>query len=537
VTAAWLTAAGVLAGLGNFVDAGTVAFVSNAHGWSCLAGSPSRIACVRAPAPTLNEVAWTRSTDADGNTIDFIDQAGVVASADLVFAVGHVSPPGKPQGQPRLFAFSRENGEVVWWSPISAPVGVVNDSYSTPAIDVANGVIIHGSGYGVTAFDLANGDVRWQATLTGVGGVVNASPLVTQDRGPGDRVFMTDYDGPGTQGRLYCINADTFDTALNPYEPGEVLWSVVIGGTSGNSVAYLPTDMGGTGLVYVATVGEYDVAGGQIMAFPAGALTTPTPVWTFTNPQVQGFFGGLCIARGDGPCEGPWLYSATYAFYGGLSAARLVKVDGSDGSLVWSTPCNRTQSIPVPMPGGRIALAGGVWGGFGTAPSVELFQDSGATVSRLWNTWSATGQTLSVGGWTQQPMACLFGGESSLIVGALPMGFSAPINDLYVLDLNSTPGAAGFVRQHVQGAGGTAALAGLSLYSVGAMGLVAFGPKPSGLDINSDGVRGIDDLYAWEQGCGERDVNGDGTIDGADRTALVLALRSAEPAQLTGPRP
>src|SRR5690606_6027006 len=91
---------------------------------------------------------------------------------------------------------------------------------------LSRGQVITASGRFVTAFDLGTGSLRWQTELGR--NVVNASPLVVEDSG---RLFITDYDGFGLSARLYCID-------LGPPNPGAILWSVTIGGSSGNSPAY-----------------------------------------------------------------------------------------------------------------------------------------------------------------------------------------------------------------------------------------------------------------------------------------------------------
>lgn len=47
-------------------------------------------------------------------------------------------------------------------------------------------------------------------------------------------------------------------------------------------------------------------------------------------------------------------------------------------------------------------------------------------------------------------------------------------------------------------------------------------------DVNADFKVDIEDLYAWEQGSGLRDVNGDGLINATDRRALIESIRSLE---------
>lgn len=47
-------------------------------------------------------------------------------------------------------------------------------------------------------------------------------------------------------------------------------------------------------------------------------------------------------------------------------------------------------------------------------------------------------------------------------------------------------------------------------------------------DVNTDFTVDIEDLYAWEQGSGLRDVDEDGSVTAADRSALIATLREDE---------
>jgi hypothetical protein len=56
---------------------------------------------------------------------------------------------------------------------------------------------------------------------------------------------------------------------------------------------------------------------------------------------------------------------------------------------------------------------------------------------------------------------------------------------------------------------------------------IAFEISPP-TDVNTDFEIDIEDLYSWEQGIGLRDVDGNGTVDAADRTLLIQTLRQNE---------
>jgi outer membrane protein assembly factor BamB len=518
--------------------------------WEGLGGSGTRSSSTPFALPSLSSVTWARVADADGNPISFIGQAPLAVSDRTVFAVGRVSPPGATTNQARLWAFSRDTGAVRWWAPLPLPPpSPVLDSASGPALDQNNSTVIFPALQTVYAFDQDTGALRWQTHVTH--NIVNASVLVVPDQYPRGRAFITDYDATGGTAKLYCINTDPFDSAANPFQPGDLVWTTPIGSSSGNSPAYLARRSGGLGLVYVATVSGDESEAGTLLAFPADAVSRPSPVFEAENAAANGFYGALCVTPPAGPGADPSILCASYNFYGGLNSANLVKFNARTGSVRWSAACNRTNSIPVPLPGGRIALSTGI-DGYGSAPSVELFQDGGNSAAMIWDSAVATwhddnqngsidpGEYTPLGGWTQQPVACTFAGRSLLAVGLLPAGsnFSTPSNDLFVLDLDITPDVGlAFIAQHVTGVGGGPAFAGVNLYSVGTSGLVCFGPTPASLDVSGDRRIGIDDLYAWEEGLGARDINGDGSVTATDRSLLMNALRCGTKTSMIGDRP
>ncbi|CAG0976300.1 hypothetical protein PHYC_01520 [Phycisphaerales bacterium] len=504
--------------------------------WGGVGGEASRAGWVWAPPVEMGRRLWTATTDDLGSPITFVSQAGLAVSAadhgNLVFAVGRVSRPEGPVNEPRLFAFLRETGGAVW----SRPVGMISlDSFASPALDRARGTVVYASGRWVRAFDLWDGEEAWTCELAR--NVVNASPAITSDLDGANRLFITDFDGFGGEASLYCINVDPFDPARNPFQPGEIVWSVPIGGSSGNSPAYLERSRGGLGLVYVASVGEFGWEPGRIRAFPAAAPAAPPPAWEFTNTIPEGFFGGVSAAPPEILGGAPRVYAASYAFSGGLSSANLVRIDGATGELAWSVPCGRTQSTPLVLPGGRLVVSTGIQG-FGSVPSIRVYLDQGTSATTLWDTaldsWNDLdfdglidpGEYLRVGGWTQQPAALMFGGRVAILCGAIPEGtFSQPSNEMFLMDLEAYPASPSFIIGQHPGAGGSAAATGSDAYSVGVDGLVAFGTARDKFDIDLSGAVTIDDLYAWEVGLGMRDVNDDGIADEQDRAALMVSLR------------
>lgn len=506
--------------------------------WTHLGGSARRASFVSFPAPPSTVPSWAATHDINNDPIAFIGQAplavyaGSNVSNGRVFAAGRVDVFPSPPNPYRLYAFDRSTGATVWQSPIAFPR---SNSFSAPAIDEHNSTVLYCSGPQVQAFYIADGALAWSATLNR--NIVNASPLIVSDSSGRTRVFITDYDGFGNSSRIYCINADVFDAQRNAWAPGEVVWSAAIGAGSGNSVSYLPPERGGQGLVFVPTIAASNSGSvpvpGQIYAFPLESVGTGVPVWTFSNLINEGYFGGLCVVpapTGSAPDVPPVIFAASYAFDGGTDTANLVKLNARTGELFWSVPCNRTSSIPVPLPAEFIALAGGIDGLFGSVSQVQLFQDSGFAGSLAWDT---TG-VLRVGGWANQPILTRFGGRNLLAAGSPPAQMWGFSSSLYLLDLSKRPPQPGFVVREYLGVGGSPAMVGSSLYCIGTLGLVAFGPTPDDLDVDRSGVVDIRDLYAWEAAGTHGDVNRDGGIDFLDREELMTALRGGDSVSMIG---
>lgn len=531
--------------------------------WTTLTGSDDRIAVSDLPFPSLTSPAWVCSTDLNGDTIHFVAPSSVVVFEDTLLTVGRVRPSGSTMSQYFLFAICRVDGTVVWQSLLSRTTYAFPvSSYSTPTIDPINRTVLVASGSSLVAFALADGQWCWSAGLSNL--IVNASAVVTSgspqgDLSPGNRAFITDYDGASGFGLLYCINVDPFDALKNPFQQGEIVWSAPLPGTSGNTPAYAQ------GKVFVASTGAQGSTplASEVRAYDAASSDPqPSPIWTWTSPLQtseglpEGFFGGVCVRGPTTACDTWALYAATYNFTtigSSYFQSHLVKLDADTGVLLWQTPtlCNRTNSIPIPLDDGRIALSGGI-AGFGTLPTIEVFQDHCSSASRLWDSVSATwvdsdqdaipdpGEYLLVGGRTQQPIISTRGGSPALLVPTPPFndnqddtGFSTA---LQVLDLDIDPRSPGFVRNQFLGAGSSPALADRNLYTIGQAGLFAFGPTPARLDVDDDKRMTIDDLLAWEQGEGLRDVDRDGAINDDDRHALREGLRLREPSDMASGR-
>lgn len=454
-----------------------------AEDWLHYAADARRSGVAPGAPHALSATLWSVSQYPPGSPIAFVGPSSPVVFGGRVYAHARYFE-GSLHVHNRLIAIDTATGGVLWQTLVDKSV---LDSWSSPAVDEVNGLVLLPTGAKLNAIDAVTGALHWATPLNR--NVVNASPLVMPDAVAG-RALITDFDGFGQNASLYCINTSPFDAADNPYEPGEIVWTEPIGGASGATAA------GDDGLVYVASI-SYDEQScfelGAITAFDTVAPPGSRRLWT--SCAGTGFFGGVALANG-------YLYAASYNLSGSGDNSLLVKLDRATGQVIWTIPCERTSSIPV-VAGGHIYLSAGI-NGFGSAPKVQCFRDDGPSAVKLWDTFVDTGGTLVLGGWTHQPMWS----DGLLYVGKIPTGggFFGAYTDLFVLDGSRSPGDPLFLREHRVGVGSSPALADGRLYSIGPSGLTALA------------LRG--------------DCTGDGTLDGRDIACFVhRVLNGAPPAE------
>ena len=445
-------------------------FGARAADWPQLARDAAHSGITPKAARTLGDVAWTAVPSADEQ---FVTDSSPVVAGGLVIVNARRYSGGTQVGN-RLIAFDIYDGERIWATPIESDVW---ESWASPAIDLVHRTVLLGVGYHLYAFDLDDGGIAWQAALSH--NIVNASPIVTTDLTTGgtptNRAFITDSTFAGNA-MLYAINLDPYQATHNPYQPGGIVWTAALPGASGNTPAYA------NGVVYTLSleglVRALDARGGG-------------PIWQQqvdfdAYPQYTGFYGGLAI-------HGGYAYAASYSFYGTGNNSGLFKFDLTDGDVVWDIPCERTNSMPVITDDLRIFLAAGLTG-YGSAIKVQAFQDQGGYATQLWDTYTATGGSLIVGGWSAQPAfsrGYLYAGEPTQSGGDAGQTYLK----CYVLDTSKTPNESGFIVSQYSNAGGSAAITDGTVYTLGIGGLYAFDPTTACLaDINNNGVVDINDL-------------------------------------------
>lgn len=477
--------------------------------WPTLAGDVARTACVAslAPLPSLAQPAWRFPSPGDPSLAPWLPIAHttpVVAGRTVCVIAQHSSTH-----EARLFALSRATGLPLWSAPLDP---LVLDSWSSPSIDLAHWTVIAATGRTVRCFDLTTGSPLW--TLALPRDTVNATPAIATGPGTPGRAFVTDYQGfftGGDGGSLHCINLAPRNPATNPFDPGQLVWSVPLrSGLSGASPAYAD------GTVVIATAGDFDSAGpGSIVAFDATSVQPPQPLWAATPAPDEGFFGGVGIApRTTAGGTSPTVLAATYDFFGGRDNSTLAAIDLHTGAILATSPAERSATIPVILPGGSagvapggsVLLAAGL-PGFGSSITVQRFQQLSAPtpLARLWDSADATwldadangqidpGEALDAGGWNIQPLVILDSRTSpartlALVGGLPPSPFSvAPGSVLRLVDPAAAPADPGFVVDQTALAGGPPAVATGNVYSIGPAGLVAFGAFcPADLDGDAD---------------------------------------------------
>lgn len=405
----------------------------------------------------LSEVAWRSKLDVDE---EFVWRSSVVADEQRVYANVRVLDGEEPGGN-RLVAFDRASGLVCWRCDLPADAF---DSFSSPTLSPTRELALLGVDQMLFGVNTDSGVVAWQRPLARR--IVNSSVALSDDLEvagtPANRAFITDY-APFSTGTLYAINIDPYHVNDNPYQPGEIVWTATLAGSSGATPAY------DAGRVFVACTS------GQIRAYDArdGSLE-----WTRAGLAPGGFFGGAAS------CDGA-LFAATYNFFGGQNNSALFKLSAADGTVIWQTPCERTNSIPI-VRGSIIYLSGGI-NGFGSVEKVQAFADFGGSAALLWDTAALSPP---VGGWTFQPAWA----DGLLYVGTAGSGDDwSPSIAFSILDTEKLPGHSGFVRSVHVGSGGSPALADGFAYSFGVAGLFAFVGDPLG-DMNCDGAVDVLDI-------------------------------------------
>jgi hypothetical protein len=445
-----------------------------------------------------NTLKWVADKDPQDPCyyVEFEGATGPIVYNGKVYAYAKYYDGSGGYTNSQVIAYDADSGEILWATPIDKAAW---DSWSSPCIDSKHNTVLIGSGTRVFALDTDSGEEVWATPLDQ--NVVNASVCVATDL-PHGRAFITDYNDmfAGT-GKFYCINLGANEPG-NPYQPGEIVWSQVIGNTSGNTAAY------SNGVVYVANISpEFQ---GYIRAYDATA-SSPVQLWEVTNPE--GFWGGVVVTK-----EG-FLYAATYDFGGEEDNSTLFKIDCVDGNIVWGTQTERTDAIPVVV-GDKIYISGGI-NDYGSRPKVEAYQDNGSSVSKLWETSASMG----VGGLTNQPVYA----NGKLYVGAMLL--DGAYTELYILDVSKEPNDANFVIAHYtdNSCGNNPVVTYDSVYTIGYDGLFKFHQagflgdvtKNGEVDMSDLGKFADDWLYDGPIGVKRSDLDLDGDVDFMDFSLLA----------------
>ena len=484
----------------------TTAAFSSPDDWPHFANTPN-CSSIAVDGPntidesTLQWVAW-QDPAAPEYFIEFEANSTPAVFGGKVYAYAKVFDSHNNYTNNQIICFDSTTGQTLWNTIIDMPIF---DSKSSPTIDTKNQTVLIGSGRKVFALDCQSGEILWTTRLEKT--IVNASVCLALDIEPA-RAFITDYDGFGNSGKLYCINIDPNESEQNPYNPGDIVWSDNIEGSSGNTPAYNDR------VVYVASITDPENFWSSGNPNPAGTIhaydaqsTAAVKIWETKESRFEGFFGGVCVTR-----QG-FLYAANYDFYSQQNNSALCKIDCANGSIVWVTQTERTSSVPVVV-GDKIYISGGI-PGYGSRPKLQAYHDFGDTVEKQWE----TSTDVAIAGWTYQPVCA----NGKLYVGAMSTvgdSFGA-YSEFYILDLTRQPGQQNFIIDHYSGCGSSPAVTYDSIYTIGPDGLHKFYQPASIANVNQDNSVDYLDLetfagyWLWQGPAGmvRSDLNLDGIIN------------------------
>jgi len=458
-------------------------------------------------AISANTLKWVADKDPqDPNYyVEFESATGPVVYKGRVYAYAKYYNESGEYTNSQIVAYDANSGETLWATVIDQSIW---DSWSTPCVDTKHNTVLIGSGYKVFALDANSGAQLWATRLDLP--AINASVCAAVDI-PYARAFITDYDGFGSAGKLYCLNLDTNGPG-NSYQPGQIVWSQTIGATSGNTPAYR------NGVVYVSSIHGPANATGTIYAYDATAEPNAIKKWETTDANFDGFSGGVTVTKKD------FLYAAAYDWADeSEDNSALCKIDCSDGNIIWITQTERTNSIPVVV-GDKIYTCGG-FVGWGSRPKVEAYWDYGDTAAKLWETSS----NIAIGGWSNQPVYA----NGKLYVGAIPTSgdYFGAYTQLYILDVLKGPNDPNFVIAHYEDSncGNSPVVTYTSVYTIGYDGLFKF-HQPGFLgDVAKNGKVDMNDLdeflddwlYEGPIGVKRSDLDLDGDVDFTDFALLA----------------
>jgi outer membrane protein assembly factor BamB len=486
-----------------------IASASSPQDWPAYGHNASRQAISVDGPNTINSgtLKWVADKDPQDPSyyVEFENATGPVVYNGKVYAYAKYYNESSEYTNSQIIAYDANSGVTLWTAVIDQSVW---DSWSPPCVDTKHNLVLMGSGYKVFALDANSGAQLWTAPLDLP--VVNVSVCAAVDI-PHARAFITDYDGFGSTGKLYCINLDA-NEPNNPYQPGQIIWSQTIGCASGNSPAYRD------GVVYVSSIHGPGNSTGTIYAYDASASPNAVKKWETTDANFDGFNGGVTITK-----EG-FLYASAYDWADEKEDnSTLCKLDCNDGRIIWITQTERTSSMPVVV-GDKIYTCGGLVG-WGSRPKVEAYQDYGDTVGKLWE----TGSNIAVGGWSNQPVYA----NGKLYVGAIPLtgNYFEAYTELYILNVSATPNDPNFIISHYtdKQCGNNPAVTYTSVYTIGDDGLLKFNLPAFLGDIRKNNTVDMNDLDAFAEswlfngpvGVNRSDLDLDGDVDFADFALLA----------------
>jgi outer membrane protein assembly factor BamB len=355
------------------------------------------------PVPDTNKILWASP------------EIGAIGSSSLVTAEGMVFVnciDEDDEGDSYLVALNATDGTIEWNTTVPR---AAYGSWSSPCYHDGN--VFTATRLETNCVNASTGQIVWTFTSTTGSGSCNGGPAVADGK-----VFVNDWDGEG----YYCLNETN----------GSQLWRFAVEGYAQGTPAY------DNGQVFLTSWDYGALKAGHVYCVDAD---TGTQVWS-QDDIVQNCCGSATI-------HGDVVYVTAYNFYGD---GEVLALDKTDGSIIWQTTVQRTDSTPT-VAYGNVYIAGGCEG-FSLRQTYCLNASTGEIV------WS-TPTSENIGDWTNSPTVAdgvVFTGESGF-EGEMDFGYKR----IFALDAFT-----GDVLWTGPNGGSTAAICNGTVYTISQNGRV-----------------------------------------------------------------
>ena len=414
-------------------------------------------------APDTADLAWV-SENVNAN-----NSSSVVVAEGKVFVYSCISDEEFVTIASAVYCLNEAGGETLWQREVDkAEWG----SWSSPAYH--DGKVFISSGKKTYCLNAQSGAILWTFVNPTNQASCNGGPAVA-----GGMVFCSDWDGR----HYYALNENT----------GQELWRFQVAGYAQGTPAYAD------GKVYLTSWEFYANKNSHIYCLNAenGSL-----VWHQDGNGDQSTCGSPTVAGGK-------VFVTTYNFYG---YGKVAALDAGNGSPVWATTVQRTDSTPA-YANGRLYLCGGCV----NYSEQQTYCVDAATGGIIWQ----TPVELGLGNWTCSVAVA----DGKVFVGKPSDSF---FDYAGTYALNAATG--NVVWSYDQG-GSSPAVANGRVYTLGGGKVYAFGQLEQeypAWDVNKDGQVNVLDMSCVGQKFGQtgspgwirEDVNKDGQINVLDMSLI-----------------